>query len=427
MELAQPGSRREFVTVLTWAIVFASIGAIIVRPWQRPEWMWALGGAAALVALRIVSVPQAFAAVGRGTDVYFFLVGMLVLGELCRASGLFDWLAGIAVDLARGSAARFYSLVFLVGIAVTAVLSNDATAVVLTPAVAAAARRAGAKPLPHLYACALVANAGSFLLPVGNPANFVIFASKMPALGTWLAFFALPSVAALAVTYVALRFVSRRDLYEPIARNVRGAPLERSGRIALGGIALTALALTIASSRALPLGIATAICAAVVYFAGVVSDRSLARVVMKIAWGVLPLVAGLFVIVAGIDTTGVLASVRAGVVALGHAPVWSAIFGAGFATALVSNITNNLPTGLFAGLALGGVPHHLSLAAATTIGVDLGPNLSVTGSLATILWLIALRREGIDVGPLAFLRVGAVAMFPALIAALGALVFVASR
>ena len=427
MESAQPGSDGKFVTALTWAIALASIGAIIIRPWRRPEWMWAVGGAAALVALNIVSASHAVAAIGRGTDVYFFLVGMLVLGELCRASGVFDWLAGIAVDLARGSAVRFYTLVFIVGVAVTAVLSNDATAVVLTPAVAAAARRAGAKPLPHLYTCAFVANAASFLLPVGNPANFVIFASKMPALGTWLALFCLPSFAGLVLTYVALRFVSRRDLRESIAPTVRATPLERSGRIALGGIALTAVALTIASSRALPLGIATAICAAIVYIAAVTSDRSLARVMAKIAWGVLPLVAGLFVIVAGIDSTGVLASVRAGVRALGHVPTWSAVFGAGFATALISNITNNLPTGLFAGLALGGVPHQPFLAAATTIGVDLGPNLSVTGSLATILWLMALRREEIEVGPIAFLRVGAVVMFPALIAALGALVFIASR
>ena len=120
MESAQPGSDGKFVTALTWAIALASIGAIIIRPWRRPEWMWAVGGAAALVALNIVSASHAVAAIGRGTDVYFFLVGMLVLGELCRASGVFDWLAGIAVDLARGSAVRFYTLVFIVGVAVTA-------------------------------------------------------------------------------------------------------------------------------------------------------------------------------------------------------------------------------------------------------------------------------------------------------------------
>ena len=411
-------SKTHPMIVLTWAIVFSSIGAIIVRPWRLPEWIWAVGGAAALVTLRIVTVSEAFAAIGRGSDVYFFLLGMLVLGELSRASGVFDWLAAIAVDLARGSAARFLTLVFIVGVVVTALLSNDATAVVLTPAVAAAARRADAKPLPHLYACAFVANAASFLLPVGNPANFVIFRSQMPALDTWLTLFTLPSIAAILLTYVALRVVMRRDLRIPIGRDVRRVALKGSGRIALSGVALTAVALAIASSRSLPLGLATAICAAVVSLAAIAKDRALARIFTKIAWGVLPLVAGLFVLVTGIDSTGVLGLVRAGVVALGHAPVWSAIFSAGIVTALVSNVTNNLPTGLFAGLALGGEPHPPWLATATTIGVDLGPNLSVTGSLATILWLVALRREQIVVGPLAFLRIGAVVMFPALIAAL---------
>lgn len=411
-------SKTNPMIVLTWAIVFSSIGAIIVRPWKRPEWIWAVGGAAALVTLRIVTVSEALAAIGRGSDVYFFLFGMLILGELSRASGLFDWLAAIAVDLARGSAARFLTLVFIVGVVVTAVLSNDATAVVLTPAVAAAARRAGAKPLPHLYACAFVANAASFLLPVGNPANFVIFRSHMPALDTWLTLFTLPSIAAILLTYIALRVVTRRDLRIPIGRDVRRVALKGSGRIALSGIAITAVALAIVSSRVLPLGLATAICAAAVSLAAIAKDRALARIFTKIAWGVLPLVAGLFVLVTGIDSTGVLGLVRAGVVALGHAPVRSAIFSAGIVTALVSNVTNNLPTGLLAGLALGGVPHQPWLDAATTIGVDLGPNLSVTGSLATILWLVALRREEIVVGPFAFLRVGAVVMFPALIAAL---------
>jgi arsenical pump membrane protein len=249
----------------------------------------------------------------------------------------------------------------------------------------------------------------------------------MPALGTWLALFTVPSIAAITLTYLTLGFISRRDLREPIEPDVRVVALERSGRIVLGGIATTAIALTIASSHAFHLGLVTAISAAVVYTVSVAIDRSLARVVTEIAWGVLPFVAGLFIVVAGIDATAVLASVRAGVVALGRAPELSAIYGAGFATALVSNVTNNLPMGLFAGLALGGVPHHLSIAAATTIGVDLGPNLSVTGSLATILWLMALRREEIVVGPIAFVRVGALVMFPALIAALGALVVVAPR
>ncbi len=122
------------------------------------------------------------AAIGRGTDVYLFLTGMMVLAELARREGVFDWVATCAVRAARGSRMRLFALVYAAGIAVTTVLSNDATAVVLTPAVAVAVRKAKAEPLPYLLACAFIANAASFVLPISNPANLVVFAGEIPAL-----------------------------------------------------------------------------------------------------------------------------------------------------------------------------------------------------------------------------------------------------
>ena len=118
---------------------------------------------------------EALGAVGRGTDVYLFLTGMMLLSELARREGLFDHVAARAARLADGSATRLYSLVYLVGTVVTVFLSNDATAVVLTPAVAAVVKAARARdPLPYLFICAFIANAASFVLPISNPANFVI-------------------------------------------------------------------------------------------------------------------------------------------------------------------------------------------------------------------------------------------------------------
>jgi len=88
--------------------------------------------------------------------------------------------------------------------------------------------------------------------------------------------------------------------------------------------------------------------------------------------------------------------------------------------AIACNLMNNLPVGLIAGNAVqaAGVPEPVTRA--VVIGVDLGPNLSVTGSLATILWLTALRREGQMVGPGTFLKLGALVMPPALLMAIGA-------
>src|SRR6202012_266427 len=107
-----------------------------------------------------------------------------------------------------------FLLVYGVGTLVTAFLSNDATAIVLTPAVYAATRAAGATPLPYLFVCAFIANAASFVLPISNPANLVVYGAHMPHLGDWLRQFALPSLASIVVTYVVLRVALCRALGE---------------------------------------------------------------------------------------------------------------------------------------------------------------------------------------------------------------------
>jgi arsenical pump membrane protein len=105
---------------------------------------------------------------------------------VARQEGVFDWAAALAVEHVRGSPQRLFALVYAVGTVVTVFLSNDATAVVLTPAVYAATRAAGATPLPYLFVCAFIANAASFVLPISNPANLVIFGGHMPHFAAWL-------------------------------------------------------------------------------------------------------------------------------------------------------------------------------------------------------------------------------------------------
>src|SRR5438128_7091318 len=105
-----------------------------------------------------------------------------------------------------------FTLIYIVGMLVTVFLSNDATAVVLTPAVYAATRAAGAEPLPYLFVCAFIANAASFVLPISNPANLVVYGARMPHLAEWLRQFALPSLASIVMTYVVLRLTQYRAL-----------------------------------------------------------------------------------------------------------------------------------------------------------------------------------------------------------------------
>src|SRR4051794_36509606 len=223
-----------------WAIAATATLGVIVRPLRLPEAVWAVVGALALIGFGLLPLPSALRAVARGTDVYLFLVGMMLLAELARAEGLFDWLAIHAVRHARGSPRRLFMLVYAVGTLVTVFLSNDATAVVLTPAVYAATRAAKAEPLPYLLICAFIANAASFVLPISNPANLVVFGKHMPPLLDWLRQFGLPSLAAVAATYLALRLTQRGALSQPLATELPANTLSPGGRLIAWGIAGTA-------------------------------------------------------------------------------------------------------------------------------------------------------------------------------------------
>ena len=409
----------ELARVLIWVIAASATFGVIARPFRTPEALWALIGAGLLVLLGLLSPAEALAAAARGTDVYLFLAGMMLLSEIARLEGLFDWVAAYAVNHARGSPRRLFGLVYSVGILVTAVLSNDATAVVLTPAVFAAARKARAEPLPHLFVCALVANAASFLLPISNPANLVLYASRTPPLGHWLESFALPSLLAIAATFAALFWAERDGLKGACAERVEQPRLSVGGWTALAGLVLTAAVLLTVSALGRPLGWPTAVMGLLTTAAALIRTRSSPWPVVKdISWGVLPLVAGLFIMVEALDRAGLVSALAGLLTTAVQASVAGAAWASGTLLAIACNLTNNLPAGLIASGAIGRAHPPREVVDALLIGVDLGPNLSITGSLATILWLAAIRREGEDVNAWRFLKVGAVAMPPALLLAL---------
>jgi arsenical pump membrane protein len=408
----------------TWAIAALATLGVIVRPFSWPEAIWAVLGAALLVVLGLLPWQVALDGVRKGTDVYLFLVGMMLLAEIARKEGLFDWLASHAVRAAKGSATRLFLLIYAVGTVVTVFLSNDACAVVLTPAVYAATRAAKAEPLPFLFICAFIANAASFVLPISNPANLVVFAQNMPPLGTWLRLFALPSLLAIVTTYVVLRVTQNASLKQSIEAEVETKSLGTGGKVAGLGIILTGAALIGASAAGIELGLPTfvaGLATALVVLA--IKRGGLVEVAKDVSWGVLPLVAGLFVLVEALESTGVLKMLSDTLKSYASADPMATAWAGGAAVAVGTNLVNNLPAGLLAGAAVQTAQVSQKVAGAILIGVDLGPNLSVTGSLATILWLTAIRREGQDVSAGQFLKLGILVMPPALILALAALLY----
>jgi arsenical pump membrane protein len=410
----------DLAPIILPSIVAISILLMLIRPCGIGEVWWISGGSLLLIGLRLIPLKLAGRAVAEGTDVYLFLFGMMLLSELAREQGVFSWVSAVAVRGAEGSCSRLFLLVYAVGTLVTIFMSNDATAVVLTPAILAAVRHAKVRPLPYLFVCALIANAASFVLPISNPANLVVFRSGMPPLGQWLVAFGLPSILSIVATYFVMRFVFRNELRERIECEVEEVELSANGKLVLVGMALIIAVLLTASALKKDLGLPTCIAALAITATVSIKARSnpltLAR---EISWSTLILVAGLFVMVDALESQGALAITQSW---LGWAERLRPAAGAmvvGFFIGIVNNLVNNLPLGLIAGATVQAAHVKGLLASAVMIGIDLGPNLSVTGSLATILWLLALRKEKVEVSFWKFLRVGAVAMPVGLFAAIG--------
>jgi arsenical pump membrane protein len=408
-------------------IVAVSIMLMLIRPRDIPEVWWISGGALLLIVLRLVPLKLAGQAIAKGSDVYLFLIGMMLLSELAREQGVFDWVASVAVRGAKGSCSRLFLLVYGVGTLVTIFMSNDATAVVLTPAILTAVRKAKVSPLPYLFVCALIANAASFVLPISNPANLVVFHTGMPPLGRWLADFGVPSLLSIVVTFFVMRFIFRDDLCKNIECEVEDTKLTGNGKLVLAGLAMMIAVLLTASALKKDLGLPTCIAALVI--TAIVSLKAKSnpiKLAREISWSTLLLVAGLFVMVDAVESQGALGLTQSWL-------AWASSLGqnvgamvVGFAVGIANNIVNNLPLGLIAGATIQAAHTKGLMANAVLIGVDLGPNLSVTGSLATILWLLALRKDSsesggakLDVSFWKFLKVGAIAMPLALVAALG--------
>jgi arsenical pump membrane protein len=277
--------------------------------------------------------------------------------------------------------------------------------------------------LPYLFICAFIANAASFVLPISNPANLVIYGAHMPPLLQWLPLYGVPALLSVVATYVVLRLTQRRWLRQPVDTEVEMPVLSACGHLTAWGIAATSAILLTASGFGFALGLPTFLAGLATALLVLPCSRAGPMATVKtMPWGVLPLVAGLFVLVEALEKTGATQALATLLQQLIAQSSVLAAWASGIVLAVGCNLVNNLPAGLIAGrvVEVAQAPEHVR--AAVLIGVDLGPNLSVTGSLATILWLSALRRDGHDVSAWTFLKLGALVMPPALLAAIAGIV-----
>jgi arsenical pump membrane protein len=337
--------------------------------------------AAVAVAAGLVTPSAAWGQLRALGPTVAFLAAVLVLAHLADDEGVFDWAGALAARASRGSPARLLQIVFAVAALVTAALSLDATVVLLTPVVLVMAARIGVPARPHAYACAHLSNSASLLLPVSNLTNLLAFAASGLGFASFAAVMALPWIAVIAVEYLVFRLFFRRDLAAPAGIPAGEAPPPPR-------FALVVLAVTLAGfALGEPLGVHPAWIAAL--GALVLAGRQLARVrsaktVLRIARETNPAFCA-FVLALGVV---VLAVRRHGLGPLvAHLTPGSAtllgLLGTAVLAAVLANLVNNLPATL---VMVPIVAHSPALVLAVLLGVNIGPNLTYTGSLATLLW-----------------------------------------
>ncbi len=400
-----------------------ALATAVMRPPRLPEAVVATGGAVLLVLAGAIGAGEAGDAVRELGPTVGFLAALLLIGEGCRRDGLFDAVGAVMARRSRGSPRRLLALVFAIATSVTAVLSLDATVVLLTPIVFATAVRMRVSPKPHVYACSHLANSASLLLPVSNLTNLLAFHASDLSFTQFAALMALPTIAAVGIEWIVSRRFFATDLGRPQRPEPPPAP-PRLPRFALTVLALTLAGFAVSSVVGIePVWIAAAAAVAMTVPAVVARERSgderaargsttPRRLAGAVEPGFLVFVLALGVIVQAAADNGLESAVRAVLPAGGSLPDLLAIAAA---SALLANLVNNLPATLMLIPVAAAGGHGPILA--MLIGVNVGPNLTYAGSLATLLWRRVLHREDADVELGEFLRLGALTVPAALVAA----------
>jgi arsenical pump membrane protein len=368
----------------TLPLLLGVLAFAVVRPRGLPEALVAVPVAVLVLVLGLADPATAGRRVLELVPTLVFLAAVLVLAHLAGDAGVFTWLGRVVARACRGEPRRLLGLTFCAAAVTTTVLSLDATVVLLTPVVLTTASGLRLPARPHVYACTHLANSASTLLPVSNLTNLLCFgATGLPFAG-FAALMAGPWLVTLAIEYLVFRRYFARDLTESSDAEVPApGPAPR--------FALWTLAAVLAGFCVVPLlGVDPMWVAVAGALVLAVQRRAKPVAVVRAAAPLLCLfVAALAVVVEAVAEHGGRAVLTA---VLPDSTGLLGLLAVAGVAAVLANVVNNLPATLLLLSVLG--PHApVGVLLAALLGVNIGPNLTYVGSLATLLWRRVLHRH----------------------------------
>lgn len=393
----------------------------MVRPKPLNEATAALLGAIVMVATRVVSPAQTLDVLKNSDNILLFFLGLMIVCSIADRAGFFEWSAFKATRLANGKGRRLLLVLFGLGTLITAFLSNDATALVLTPIVYVLVTKLKLNPLPYVFACAFIANTASVILPISNPVNLLPIDKFGLTLSEYLRFLLLPAILAISINVALFLFIFRKAISASFEHNgpEHSVKIDNFFKFTCVGLSLTAIGYILTSLYGLPLSWPALGGAVFLLIGGFAFRRlNLKQVNSGISWSILLFIFSLALLVKGLDNAGVTKAIGDVVAKLSSENHLGAVMATTFGTALGSNLINNWSMMMVSVSSLGSMSSpDQGLIYSTILGADIGPNIAILGSLSSMLWLVLLRQRGLDIHPLQYLKLGLIVAPPMLIVA----------
>ncbi len=402
------------------AWVFAGLAVLVAAVAWRPHgWGPTLGAlaAAALAALGgTLELDDVGAAARAQWQAFVTLAAVMTMTAAAGRIGLLDRLAARIEPYTRGPVKRAFAVTFVISVGVSAVLSNDAAILLLTPTVIHLLRTVYPVRHPKFvvpFAIAVFAAAGVAPLVISNPMNLIFAQHVGIGFNAYTATMAPVALAGWVTTYVVLRWMFRDALADTApalgAWPHRPAPLRAAELAVLAAIAGVLLLYPVMSYLGLPLWPVAAAGGALTATVCLAAGQSPRELAGGVAWTVFPFLIGVFLLATALGRIGVVDWLHE--LYAGTAAPTATI---GISSAIGSAVLNNHPMSVLNAFALEGLADPTGGAFAALVGGNLGPRLLPVGSLAALLWYDLLRKHDVQVRMTTFIRAGILLTAPPL-------------